>query len=143
MVGESGNPRSQWRRQAFLRKCEGGSVKWEAGKDECYLFPSHNHRIEYGVTGIPATLNSPEEQHLSEEQWALAIALVSGGSTLGAWFNSTVRNRLSIDSTTQERIREAIKNSFYPREDGVFFHEGMSDEEHKSAIERMFGYTPS
>ena len=83
----------------------------------------------------------PTDLNLPEDQWALAIALVSGGSIQGVWFNPTVRERLSIDTTTQERIRTAIKNSFYPREDDVFFHEGMDDKEHKSAICKMSGYT--
>jgi hypothetical protein len=81
----------------------------------------------------PATLG------LLTERWPLVLALVSGGSILGVWFNSTVRDRLGIDTTAQERIREAIKSSFYPREDGVFFHEGMTDDEHRSGIDRMFG----
>lgn len=83
----------------------------------------------------------PGDLGLPEEQWALAIALVSEGFIQGVWFNPTVRERLSINTTTQERIRTAIKNSFYSREDGVFFHEGMSDKEHKSAMCKMLGYT--
>ncbi len=80
----------------------------------------------------PATLGLPTER------WPLVLALVSGGSILGAWFNFTACNRLGIDTTTQERIREAIRRSFHPWKDEVFFHEGMTEAEHNSAIDRMF-----
>jgi hypothetical protein len=68
---------------------------------------------------------SPGDLNLSPEHWPLAIALVSGGSIWGVWFNSTVCERLGIGTGTQERIRAAIRNSFYSREDGVFLQEGM------------------
>jgi len=84
----------------------------------------------------------PASLRLPTERWPLALALISGGSILGTWFNVTVRNRLGIDTTTQERIREAVKASFYPRKDEVFFHEGMTEDEHHSAIGRMFGAGP-
>lgn len=67
---------------------------------------------------------SPGDLNLSPEHWPLAMALVSGSSIWGVWFNSTVRERLGIDTRTEDRIRVAIKNSFYSREDGVFLQEG-------------------
>lgn len=86
-------------------------------------------------------LKKAGDLNLPDKHWALAMALVSGGSIQGVWFNPTVRERLRIDMTTQERIRTAIKNSFYPREDEVFFDEDMSDKEHKSALCKMLGHT--
>jgi hypothetical protein len=72
--------------------------------------------------------------NLSPEHWPLAMALVSGGSIWGVWFNSSVRDGLHIDIAVQERIRSAIRNSFYPREDGVFIEETESAGQHKSAV---------
>jgi hypothetical protein len=66
---------------------------------------------------------NPGDLNLPEEHWALAIALVFHGIIQGIWFNTTVRNRLSINKITQERIRIGIKNSFYPRQDRIFFDE--------------------
>jgi hypothetical protein len=45
-----------------------------------------------------------------------------------------VRERLGVGGSTQEQIRAAIKGSFYPREDGIFFWERMTADEHRSAI---------
>ncbi len=88
--------------------------------------------------GNPACLQTKRDDlHLAEEHRPLAIALVSGGSIQGVWFNLLVRDRLGIDTTTEERIRVAIKESFFPREDGVFFHEGLSDEDHAIMIHKM------
>jgi hypothetical protein len=83
--------------------------------------------------------NNSGDLNLPEEHWALAIALVFHGRIQGVWFNPTVRERLSINTTMHERIRAAIKNSFYDREDRIFFREGMTDEEHKSVICNMSG----
>jgi hypothetical protein len=73
--------------------------------------------------------------NLPEEHWALAIALVFQGIIQGVWFNTNVRDRLSINTNTQERIRMGIKKSFYRRQDRIFFDEEMNNEEYKSAIE--------
>lgn len=86
--------------------------------------------------------NNPGDLSLAEEHWALAIALVSGGSIQGVWFNCTVSRRLGIDTTTQERIRTAINDSFFPREDGVFFDEKMSDETHEAMMRRLARFRP-
>jgi hypothetical protein len=76
----------------------------------------------------------PGDYGLADKHWALAIALVFQGRIQGVWFNSTVRDRLGIGATTQERIRSAINGSFYPREDRIFFCERMTADEHRSAI---------
>ncbi len=83
--------------------------------------------------------NNSGDLNLPEEHWALAIALVFQGRIQGIWFNPTVCERLSINTNMHECIRAAIKNSFYDREDSVFFREGMTDKEHKSAICKMSG----
>jgi hypothetical protein len=69
--------------------------------------------------------------------------LVSGGSIFGVWFNSAKRQQLHVDAPAWQRIRKAIKNAFYPHRYGVFFHEGMSEEEHREGICRMLGETAS
>jgi hypothetical protein len=80
---------------------------------------------------------NPGDLNLPEEHWALAIALVFHGIIQGVWFNTTLCNRLNINTTTQERIRMGIKNSFYPRRDRILFDEDMNNKEHKFALYRM------
>jgi hypothetical protein len=81
--------------------------------------------------------NNRGDLNLPPEHWALVIALVFHGRIQGVWFNRSVRDRLSIDTTTQEHIRAAIKKSFYYRQDKVFFHEGLTAKEHRSVMYGM------
>lgn len=55
----------------------------------------------------------------------LAVAYVSDRLIQGVWFNSSAMNSSNIGEDLCERLRQAIKNSFYPRDDGLFFDEGF------------------
>lgn len=76
---------------------------------------------------------NPESFGIQKEKFPLAIALASHRLLQGIWFNPSVEERLCYSGDTKDDIRTAIKNSLYPRADGVFLHEEMSDEEHYSA----------
>ena len=76
----------------------------------------------------------PESLGIPQEKFPLAIGLVSDRLLQGIWFNHSVEERLCYSGDTKDDIRAAIKNSLYPRADGVFLHEEMSDEEHDSVI---------
>jgi len=76
----------------------------------------------------PASFNIPQEKY------PLAVALASHRLLQGIWFNDCVVQRIRYSRKIKERIRSAIKLSLYPRTDGVFLHEGMSDDEHNSAV---------
>jgi len=81
---------------------------------------------------------APSNFAIPEEAYPLAVALVSGPRCVqGIWFNLSVAHRIGISEQTKEQIRMAVKNSFWPRPDGVFFHEGMSDDEHNNRLSEI------
>jgi hypothetical protein len=68
----------------------------------------------------------------------LAVALVEGLMLVqGVWFNLSVAQRIGISEQAKERIRMSVKESFWPRPDGVFLHEGMTDYEHNEAAKTI------
>lgn len=82
----------------------------------------------------------PGNFRIPETQYPLAVALASDHRRiLGVWFNSVVLKRESIDDLTKERLRSAIKQSFYLCTDSVFFDESMSEDDHDKMLERVRG----
>lgn len=78
----------------------------------------------------------PGHFRIPETQYPLAVALASDHRRiLGVWFNSTVLERESIDGLTKERLRSAVRQSFYACTDSVFFDESMSEDEHEKMLE--------
>jgi hypothetical protein len=61
----------------------------------------------------PASFNIPQEKY------PLAVGLALHRLLQGIWFNDSVVQRLGFSAEIKERIRTAIKNSLYPRQDGV------------------------
>lgn len=81
---------------------------------------------------------TPFKFRISEEAYPLAIALVSNPMLIqGVWFNLSVAQKMGISEQTKEQIRTAVKNSFWPRPDGVFLHEVMSDDEHNNKLSEI------
>lgn len=77
---------------------------------------------------------------IPETQYPLAVALASDHRRiLGVWFNSVVLERKSIDGLTKERLRSAVRQSFYACTDSVFFDESMSEDDHEKMLERVRG----
>ena len=79
----------------------------------------------------------PQILHICDWQYPLAISYVCQYYVQGIWFNLSVAQRMYISKQTKERIRIAIKNSFWPRPDGVFLHEGMSEDEHSKKLSKI------
>jgi hypothetical protein len=79
----------------------------------------------------------PQNLHICDWQYPLAIAYVCQYFIGGVWFNHSVAQRIGISEQTKERIRAAVKNSFWPRPDGVFFHERMTEDEHSATLQRI------
>jgi len=79
----------------------------------------------------------PQILHICDWQNPLAISYVDQYYVQGVWFNLSVAQRIGISEQTKERIRTAVKNSFWPRPDGVFLHEGMSDDEHSKKLSKI------
>lgn len=81
---------------------------------------------------------TPANFAIPEEAYPLAVALVSGPRCVqGVWLNLSVAQRMGISEQTKEQIHTAVKSSFWPRPDGVFFHEGMSDDEHSKKLSKI------
>ncbi len=85
----------------------------------------------------------PGHFRIPETQYPLAVALASDHRRiLGVWFNSVVLERESIDGLTKERLRSAVRQSFYACTDSVFFDESMSEDDHEKMLERVRGNAP-
>lgn len=98
----------------------------------------------YSGFDIPAGLDlarqiaiTPDRFNISTEEYPFAVALVCDRLIQGGWFNSYVTERIRISDENKDRIRKALKDSFYSRNDGIFLHEGMTDEEHKAVLDKM------
>lgn len=79
----------------------------------------------------------PQVLHICDWQYPLAISYVYQYFVQGFWFNLSIAQRIGISEQTKEQIRSAVKNSFWPRPDGVFLHEGMSDNEHIKELSKI------
>lgn len=80
---------------------------------------------------------TPFKFGISEEAYPLADALVFQRLIQGVWFNDSEVQKIDFDRETRDRIRKALQNSFYPRDDGVFFHEGMTDDDHNATVNKI------
>lgn len=76
----------------------------------------------------------PESYNIPWAKFPLAIALASGRLLQGIWFNSTVLNELQFSENTKDDIVAAIRDSLYPRTDGVFLHDALSEEDHNALL---------
>ncbi len=76
---------------------------------------------------------------IQQNKISLVIAYVFQRLLQGIWFNSSETARLNISQELRERLRRAVKNSFYPCPDGLFFIETMDDNTHNSLVNRMHG----
>jgi len=79
----------------------------------------------------------PSDFRISAGEYPLAVALVCNRLIQGVWFNESVVQRIGISKDTKKRICTAIQNSFYPRNDEIFLHEDMTDDDHNSAVNGM------
>lgn len=92
------------------------------------------------LTGIDLSRQmaiKPSDFRISAEEYPLSVTLVCNRLIQGVWFNESVVQRIGISKETKKRICTAIQNSFYPRNDGIFLHEDMTNDEHNAAVNSM------
>jgi hypothetical protein len=80
---------------------------------------------------------TPEKFEIPADQHALVIAYVCARWIAAVWFNEGVASRLGLAPETRTSIRAALRNSFYPRNDGVFFDETQDGDAQRTMIGRM------
>ena len=73
----------------------------------------------------------PGQFSLPDEQHPLAIAYVFQFFAQGVWCNQQVAERHSVFGDLVERLRTAIRESFYPRNHGIFLSERNDGEASK------------
>ncbi len=79
----------------------------------------------------------PSDFNIPKGKYPLALALILDRFVCGVWFNSCAAERARISNEIKERVRTAVKNSFWPRPDGVFLHEKMSSCEHNKVVDMI------
>ncbi|GAI36039.1 unnamed protein product, partial [marine sediment metagenome] len=83
------------------------------------------------VARNPNCIKIPQIKH------PLAVALVKEWYIQGVWFNTSVMCSSNMGEDLCERLRRAIRGSFYPRSDGLFFDEKIDDTEHRGMLDKM------
>jgi hypothetical protein len=78
--------------------------------------------IPNGISFARQMALEPESFNIPQTKFPLAVALVSNRRLQGLWFNHSVVERLRFSKDIQADIVNAMKGSFYLREDGVFLH---------------------
>lgn len=80
---------------------------------------------------------SPTAYDVPPEKHALALGFLYYPFMLGVWFNDGVLKRLGLDEGVREKARLAVRRSFWPRADGVFFDECMDEDQFDAMMARM------
>lgn len=79
----------------------------------------------------------PSKHGIHDFSAVLSVAFVSFRLIQGVWFNPHTAERCCIEPTLRERLRTALRDSFYPRSDGLFFDETMDEKSHKAMLDKM------
>lgn len=79
----------------------------------------------------------PSTYGIDDPHAVLAIGYVHDRLIQGVWFNPHAAERCCIEPALRERLRKALKDSFYPRPDGVFFDEAMDEKSHRAMLDKM------
>lgn len=90
-----------------------------------------------GVPLIRTMAIDPDRFGIPANRHALAIAYVTGRWIAGVWFNASVAERVRLNTASWERVRSAIRGSFYPRADHVFFDESVGEQQEQKLIAEM------
>ena len=81
----------------------------------------------------------PTSIGVDEDKFPLAVALICRLYIQGVWFNNRALISHDVDQYLRERLRNAVRNSFYPRPDDIFFDELIDEETHNSLLDKMRG----
>lgn len=74
---------------------------------------------------------------IPKPEHALAIGYVCQRGIQGIWFNRSVQEAHGISAEPREQLRRAIRDSFYPRPDGVFLDETADARREQDLVARM------
>ncbi len=80
---------------------------------------------------------APETFGIAADAHALAVAYVTARWVAGVWLNEGGAQRLGFDTATREQVRHAVRESFYPREGGVFFDETIDERRERELIAEL------
>jgi hypothetical protein len=80
---------------------------------------------------------SPQGFSIPDVKHPLAIGYVFQRGIQGVWFNQSVQDRHGINAELCERLRRAVRDSFYPRPDGLFLDETVDAHHENDSIARM------
>jgi len=81
----------------------------------------------------------PTSIGVDEDKFPLAVALICRPYIQGVWFNNRALISHHVDEYLRERLRNAVRNSFYPRPDDIFFDELIDEKTHNSLLDKMHG----
>lgn len=90
-----------------------------------------------GLTLLREMAVAPDGFGIPSDHHPLAVAYVTGRWIAGVWFNEAISARIGLDAASKESLRAAVKDSFYPRRDAVFFDETNSDARQQELIAQM------
>jgi len=79
----------------------------------------------------------PSTYGIDDPHAVLAVGYVGYRLIQGVWFNPHAAEQCCIESVLRDRLRKALRDSFYPRPDGVFFDEAMDEESHRAMLDKM------
>lgn len=85
----------------------------------------------------------PSEFDLPDEIHALAVAYVFECTIQGVWFNQSVASRHAVLDTLIKRLRSGVRESFYPRPDGIFLSDHNDEQAHADLIRRIWDRRPA
>lgn len=98
-----------------------------------YSWPTPDKSINLirEVARNPDCIKIPQIKH------PLAVAFAWNRYIQGVWFNTSVMCSFNMEEDLCKRLRRAIRGSFYPRPDGLFFDEKIDDTEHRGMLDKM------
>lgn len=85
----------------------------------------------------------PQEFRIPSDKQPLAVAYVLQRWVVAIFFNRAVAGRYFVEDRLRERLRHAIRQSFYERADGEFIDESANEREQNDIICRIMGYGSS
>lgn len=100
-------------------------------------------RPDMSINLIREVARNPDCLKIPQIKHPLAVAFAFAGRRYiqGVWFNTSVMCSSRMGNDLCERLRRAIRRSFYPRPDGLFFDEKINDTEHRDMLDKMRGPT--
>lgn len=94
--------------------------------------PPEGADLAHKIALKPKSFKLPDEVH------PLGVAHVFQFLIQGIWLNAAVALRHRIPGDILQRMRSAVANSFYPRNDGIFLTEQYDEQTHSDLLRAMW-----